>query len=377
VLRSAIYFFIHINNYFYAFYFGYNEMSNNTNCTLVFYFGVTILSLILLLVLAIAPQVQYNVFAQDEDEKEEEESEEEEQESNNEEEKEESEEEQQQQQEEDKTPVVEEEIVQPESNPTPMVLPEPILNFTQPVQNTAVETATPPIEEFNATCSCFTNNLSNPATPTPQPDAQTQIPISSANIVDSNSLGQVKDGNYTGYYTVSNLLDNKIDDTSFWSQAGNSGFTIQFDNTLNDYQVCSMELNNIHDPKGIPYFLDIGVSKNYTGVIDQVNEKIQFDKCVRDMNQIVLMFNKDNLESMDFISIGEIKLFGSKLGAVTPTTPPVLEPVQPTKPTTKQSTEYENATRINIQDSTAEIDIKNSTVTFKFDPMTATFVQQS
>ena len=351
-------------------------MSNNTNCTLVFYFGVTILSLILLL--AIAPQVQqYNVFAQDEDEKEEE-SEEEEQESSKDEEKEESEEEEQQQ-EEDQTPVEEEEIVQPESNPTPMVLPEPILNFTQPVQNTAVETATPPIEEFNATCSCFTNNLSTPPpTPTPQqPGAQSQIPISSANIIDSNSLGQVKDGNYTGYYTVTNLLDNKIDDTSFWSQAGNSGFTIQLDNTLNDYQVCSMELNNIHDPKNVPYFLDIGVSKNYTGVIDQVNEKIQFDKCVRDMNQIVMMFNKNNLESTDFISIGEIKLFGSKIGAEgTPTTiipPPVLEPVQPTT----KPTEYENATRINIQDSTAEIDIKNSTVTFKFDPMTATFVQPS
>ncbi len=359
-------------------------MSNNSNCTLVFYFGVTILSLILVLLIA-TPQIQYIALAQDEDEKEEEKEQEEEQEdSSKDEEKEEEQQEEggnsEEQQQEEQTPVEEVQPVE-EPIPTPMVLPEPILNFTQPpIQNTAVETetATSPIEEFNATCSCFTNNnLSNPPTPTPQPNTQSQIPINSNNIVDSNSLGQVKDGNYTGYYTVANLLDNKIDDTSFWSQAGNSGFTIQFDNTLNDYQVCSMELNNIHDPKGVPYFLDIGVSKNYTGVIDQVNEKIQFDKCVRDMNQIVMMFNKNNLESTDFISIGEIKLFGSKIGAVTPTIiPPVLEPT-PEKPIQSTTTAgYENATRINIEDSTAEIDIKNSTVTFKFDPMTATFVQQ-
>ena len=320
----------------------------------------------------------YKVFAQDEDEKEEEKEQEEEQEDSNKDE--EKEEEQQEEggnsEEEQGTPI--EEVQTPEpNNPTPMVLPEPILNFTQPpVQNTAVETATPPIEKFNATCSCFTTN-ENVSNPPPPPTSNQQIPITSANIIDSNSLGQVKDDNYTGYYTVTNLLDNKIDDTSFWSQAGNSGFTIQLDNTLNGYQVCSMELNNIHDPKNVPYFLDVGVSKNYTGIIDQVNEKIQFDKCVRDMNQIVMMFNKNNLESMDFISIGEIKLFGSKIGVEeTPTTiiPPVLEPVSEEKPTTIAG--YENATRINIQDSTAEIDIKNSTVTFKFDPMTATFVQQ-
>ena len=306
-------------------------MSNNPNCTLIFYFGVTILSLILLL--AIAPQVQYNVFAQDEDEKDEEEEEEQEESggddsssSKEEEEEEGSSEEEGKEQ----TPVEE---VQPVA---PTTTAEPIVNLTgdqilnlEPVQNTAVETetATPPIEEFNATCSCFTNNLSNPPPPPPlpqQPGVQSQIPVSSANIVDSNSLGQVQDVDYKGNYTVANLLDNKIDDTSFWSQAGNSGFTIQFDNTLNDYQVCSIELINIHDPKGVPYFLDIGVSKNYTGIIDQVNGKIQFDKCVRDMNQIVMMFNKDNPESVDFISIGEIKLFGSKIGTTpaetTPTT---------------------------------------------------------
>jgi hypothetical protein len=361
-------------------------MSNNSNCTLVFYFGVTILSLVLLL--AIAPiQQQFLVLAQDEDEKEEEEEEQEEQQEEQDSgsggddnsKDEEQEQEEEQPQEEQGTPI--EEVQTPEPQPLINFTNDHLLNTVEPVQNTAVETATPPIEEFNATCSCYTNNnnLSTPPpTPPQQPSAQSPIPITSTNIVDSNSLGQIKDGNYTGYYTVANLLDNKIDDTSFWSQAGNSGFTIQFDNVLDGYQVCSMELNNIHDPKGVPYFLDIGVSKNYTGVIDQVNEQIPFDKCVRDMNQIVMMFNKDNPQSVDFISIGEIKLFGSKIGAEeTPTTiiPPVLEPVQE-KPVTTTIPEYENATKINIQDSTAEINIKNSTVTFKFDPMTATFVQQ-
>ena len=287
---------------------------------------------------------------------------------------------------------------QNETVPTPTLLNftnDQLLNFSQPVASTAVETNTEqaqPVaqqEQFNATCSCFTDSLTGkPTTPplsnTPnQPQQQGQIPITIADIIDSESLGQELDPVYTDYYKVSNLFDNVINADSYWSQAGFSGFAIEFNGILDQYQVCSIELNNIYNPKNTPYVLDIGVSKNYTGVIDQVNEKIQLDKCVRDMNQMVMMFNKDNLQSKDFISIGEIKLFGSKLGTTVmpPTTspeqpiipPPLLE--QPEQPNT--IVPYENATKINIEDSTAEIDIKNSTVTFKFDPLTATFVGQS
>jgi hypothetical protein len=123
--------------------------------------------------------------------------------------------------------------------------------------------------------------------------------------------------------------------------------------------------------------LDIGVTKDYTGVIDQTTEKIQFDKCVKNMDEILMTFDNP---TNSFISIGEISLFGSKLDTTEAANPPtsniqpILNQQQQQPPRLEQQTE--NANKINIEDSKAEISIKNSTVTFKFDPMTATFVQQ-
>ena len=262
---------------------------------------------------------------------------------------------------------------------------------TQPVVNPPPEVSTPPSQpvvnegmQFDATCNCTTaaSSLPSPTKPTQpimQPTAQQQqtnvlqqIPISTANIVDSESQGKVVDPAYTGYYTVSNLFDNKLDDTSFWSQAGNSGFYIRLDSTLDDYQVCSMELSNIptNPTKNIPFVLDLFVLKNYTGVIDSANERIQFDKCIKNMDQILLIFNPENAASNDFISIGEIKLFGNKLGVggepIPTTHPPTVPP-----PSSQPPYNNKNATKINISNSDALIDIKNSTVTFKFDPQSA------
>jgi hypothetical protein len=266
------------------------------------------------------------------------------------------------------TTAVPEIIIPPTQEPIVNLTGDQILN-TIPVTETT--TIAEPIKEFNATCKCMTTSAATKPTTTSQQlgSNNNQIPVTSANIVDSKSLGQVIDANYTGFYTVSNLLDNKIDDISFWSQAGKSSFYIKLDNILDQYQVCSAELN-VHKPTNAPFLLDIGVTKDYTGVIDQTTEKIQFDKCVKNMDEILVSIENP---ANTYISIAELKLFGSKLGAATITTPqqttipqPTLEPQTPT----------ENANKINIQDSIAEIAIKNSTVTFKFDPMTATFVQQ-
>ena len=171
-----------------------------------------------------------------------------------------------------------------------------------------------------------------------------QIPLTAANIISQKSLGKVIDPIYTSYYTVANLFDSKTDDTSFWSQAGNSGFSIRLDGMLNDYRVCSIELNNIPNPKNVPFILDIGTSKNYTGILNQANQRIQFDSCVNNMNQIVMIFNKGNPQSEDFISIGEIKLFGSKLGAV-----PVAAAASPTSTTTIHHPNNSNPTRTQLK----------------------------
>jgi hypothetical protein len=385
---------IHINNYFYAFYFGYNEMSHSKSLFILI--GATILSLILIAGI-IDDSITTAALAQQEEkedeEKEEEDSKDEEEDSSKEEEeKEESEESSSNddsdssneetssdEQKEEETPTTETPI--PNTTAVPEIIPpthEPIVNLTGdqilnpiPVVDDAIETTTiaEPIikEEFNATCKCMTTSLGTKPTTPQQPS--NQIPVTSANIVDSKSLGQVLDANYTGFYTVSNLLDNKIDDVSFWSQAGKSSFYIKLDNILDQYQVCSAELS-VHKPTNAPFLLDIGVTKDYTGVIDQTSEKIQFDKCVKNMDEILMSIdNPDNT----YISIGELKLFGSKLGAATATQQPQQTTIPP-QPTLEPN--IEEANKINIQDSKAEISIKNSTVTFKFDPLTATFVGQ-
>lgn len=344
--------------------------------------------LCLILILAIAVTIIPTVYStivvyaaeEEEDEKEEEES------SSKDEDEEKEEEETEEKDEEEQSE--EEEEQSNDSNETIQTLTPPIVNATQIIQDqfndyltTTTTTEAEPIineekEEFNATCKCKTvgspPTVEKPTTTAVTTGQEEQIPVTSADIQESQSFGEVVDPAYTNYYVVPNLLDTIINDKSFWSQAGKSSFYIKLDNVLDSYQVCSMELN-VYDPsKNTPYLLDVGVSRNYTGILDQTNERIQFEKCVKNMDEILMIFDNP---SNSFVSIGEIKLFGSKLGTPEPQQQPAMQQPPLIPPTTSQEEETENATKINIQDSTAEIDIKNSTITFKFDPLTATFVQ--
>ncbi|HET6717117.1 MAG TPA: hypothetical protein VFG90_08290 [Nitrososphaeraceae archaeon] len=352
---------------------------SNINPLFILLVGATILSLVLV--------TEYSIFAQEEDEekddkdekdKEDEEKDKEESKDKDEDEKdkeEESKDEDAENNNDTATQIIQDQLTPPINNDTTDTIVNTTTTFQEPesIAMTPTPTPTPAEEEgeFNATCQCKTTSSKKPKPPSNDPitSEQTIIPITSANIKDSKSFGQVTDPAYTSFYTVPNLLDTIIDDISFWSQAGQSSFYIHLDDTLDNYQVCSAELN-VHNPKSTPYLLDVGVSKNYTGVIDQTKEKIQFEKCVKNMDEIYMTF--DNVAG-NYISISEIKLFGSKLtGAATQTTtiPPTLQP--PLIPNEEEETE--NATKINIENSTAEVDIKNSTITFKFDPLTATFV---
>jgi len=376
-------------------------MSNNhhNSCKSIFIFGATILGLIFILATTAFPTSPFLystaavvVFAAEDEEEEVEESKdgdkEEGEESSS------SKDEEEEEEEEDKSSSNKDEEEEKEEPEAAAPSTEPIENLTgdQQVLNptttaqslvTDIEPAQPVInnnnKEFNATCKCMTSTPSEeeeaPTTATTQPEQQQQqpIPVTSADIQDSKSFGEVTDPKYTNYYTVSNLLDTIINDKSFWSQAGKSSFYIKLDGTLDQYQVCSMELD-VYQPKSTPFLLDIGVSQNYSGVLDQPNKRIVFDKCVKNMDEILMVFDAP---SNSFISLSEIKLFGSKLGteSITTTGPPILQqqpPLSLLPPSTTTTTE--NATKINIKDSIAEIDIQDSTITFKFDPLTASFV---
>jgi chemotaxis protein histidine kinase CheA len=420
---------------------------------ILFYFGATILSLILIMTSATptyyhdkiqnatlpyyhldipTTTIFTNVFAQEDEEedkeeeekedskdkdKEEKDNEEQQEEEEKEDSKDKEEEEEKEEEQNETTTTTESQITQTElneliANNIQQQLDQPILNLTNDhiLNYTAAATTTTVQEEeqqpqlveevesnivlqepptiptigkpFNATCNCFATNVPPTPTPTPpppQPEPQIElIPVTSANIDNAQSNGQITDPAYTGFYTVSNLLDNKIDEYSFWSQAGQSSFYIELDNILDNYQVCSAELT-VNKPKNIPYLLDIGVSKNYTGVIDQTTEKIPFDKCVKNMDEILMIFDSPQ---GSYISIGEMKLFGKKIvveggggGGGSDSSPQPQQPQQP-DPTIPQPQpapyhQNNNATKINIENSTAEVDIKNSTITFKFDPQSA------
>lgn len=249
---------------------------------------------------------------------------------------------------------------------------EPVTIPTTTIPTTTVEEE-PKKENMQLSCNCTTNDIKTfkPTTTTTaaptieQQQEEQQIQITPQDIISSKSTGEVIDEAYTGFYTVSNLFDNLINDYSFWSQAGKSSFTIQLDNILDNYQVCSAELS-VHDPKNTPYSIDIGLGKTYTGIIDQMTETIQFDKCVKNIDEITMTFDPPN---GDFISIGELKMFGKKL--VTGGDDDGQQQPQPLPKPPQPAPYKNNATKINIKDSTAEIDITNSTVTFKFDPQSA------
>lgn len=245
--------------------------------------------------------------------------------------------------------------------------PEPILNLTGdhilnpiPVVVSAEEQ-----ESLNLNCNCTTNNtetLKRTQTPPPslqppllsqsQPPTQVveeQIIIPTDSLKSMKATGEITDQAYTDFYHVRNVLDNTINEFSYWSQYGvNAGFNIHLAKPIKDYEVCSVKINSAN-PKNIPFTLNIGSSgKNYTGIIDETVEKITLDKCVKNVNKISMSF--DAIEK--YISIAELELFGIK----TPSPLPELEPA-----------EDKDQQVINITDSTATINIRNSTVTFSLD----------
>lgn len=200
----------------------------------------------------------------------------------------------------------------------------------------------PPIEPPN-------QNVMPPNTTAP-PTGLQQIIINPASIKNIESWGTIKDHAYTNFYNVKNTIDNKVDEYSFWSQYDKSGFNIELHpQALKDFEVCSAEIV-VHNPKSVQSTLTIDGLYNYTGILDNTTEKVDFDSCHKNVKQLTMSFDGADKK---YTSIAELKLFGKLLNP--PTIPPIVDPQNP-----KQ--------KIEIKNSNAEISIINSTVTFKFDP---------
>lgn len=196
-----------------------------------------------------------------------------------------------------------------------------------------------------------------PPTVSPPPQGLQQIIINPGSVKSLDSWGEIKDPRYTGFYTVKNTIDNKVDENSFWSQYGKSGFNIElYPEALQNYEVCHAEVV-VHNPKGAQSTLTINSNQNYTGILDNTTEKVDFNTCMKNVDEIGMSFDAPK----KYTSIGELKLFGKLVNQP----PPVPQPQQPVPGTEG------NTTKIEIKNSNAIIDIINSTVTFKFDPHSA------
>jgi hypothetical protein len=196
-------------------------------------------------------------------------------------------------------------------------------------------------------------NTTEPTTPPPPPSGEIQqITIPDNKIKDFVSTGEIVNQDYTTFYNATNVIDNNK--LTFWSQYGKqTGFVINLvADTLKKYEVCNVEIF-VHNPKQQPYVLTIG-PKSVNGILDSAVEKFNFsDNCVKNVNKIAMSFNSPDR----YTSLSEIELFGKDLTYVPPPPPTDKPPV---------IIDGENATKIEINNSNVDVQIKNSTVGFKF-----------
>src|SRR5215218_6412651 len=265
----------------------------------------------------ITPSLNLNyVFAQDEEEEEEKEEDKDEEKEEEEEEEEEEEAEEEPQSESQSNEELTETVSALQENmsqlfidpyaQTPSVVAEPEPTQQPIINNQTIDpmivnnTSSIPAPSAAATTTINCNCTSPPPTiPTPQPSQPQEqqqpnlehIVIDPNNIADTKSTGEITDLAYTGEYVVKNVVDNVIDETSFWSQEGdNSGFSISLVNPLYEYEVCSVEIDS-KDPENVPFTLDLGIdNKVYTGVLDSETKKVELDKCVKNVNIISMTF---------------------------------------------------------------------------------------
>jgi hypothetical protein len=254
--------------------------------------------------------------------------------------------------------------VQEQQQQTPEEIQQPIPESAI----TTIETPPPPPPSPPQTeedpCNC--TNITSPTSfiPTIQPMELEQIVLKD-NIEKYEANGGITDPKYTGFYNVPKAFDNTINNYSYWSQESDSSFTVDLKRPLENYDVCSVEVDTFK-PENVPFEItlghDISDMKTFNGTLDREAKQIVLDSCIQNIDQISMIFDSNE----KFTSIAELKLFGKKLYD--------LEPPQQ-EPTTDQS-QQGNITRIDIVNSKAEINIKDSTIDFKFDPNTSKFVNQ-
>lgn len=191
----------------------------------------------------------------------------------------------------------------------------------------------------------------------------TQIIIGNTGMIDKfKSVGDYEGENYTKIYTPVNVVDNLINDYSFWGQFGKSSFTIELKEKLEN-PVCSVEINT-YNPKNTPFELQFN-DKIFQGVLDKQVIPMTFENCVEGVDSMSMRFDADGKWTV----LSEVKLFSNEEVDIPPVecdkgyhmengvcVPDVIDPPPTPEPVDS------NATNINIIDSNATLNIINSTI---------------
>ena len=173
----------------------------------------------------------------------------------------------------------------------------------------------------------------------------------------TSSFGEMGQEWYTSKYNASNLFDNKINNRSYFSDIGRSGFDATFEPLKEP--VCFAQIH-VYNQQGSNYNLKISNGDKFIFYESKLNlpvETIESQDCIEGANQITgNFFAADDI----YTTISEIKLFSNST-VVNPCTPG-----SHIDPETGECVPNGNGD-INIINSTATINSNNSDIVLNLD----------
>lgn len=174
------------------------------------------------------------------------------------------------------------------------------------------------------TSTAIFNNIGNA-----QQEEKKQVYISSDNIKKVDSIGDYKGEKHVKFYTPNKLVDNLTNSISFWSQNGDSSFSIELKKAIPD-PICSLEIGVKEPQLKTPFTIKLSNSSGYkqaAGVLDQANKKATIEKCLNNVDKIGMSFKPTSQVIEDrWTILSEIKLFTDTNIDVPPVEPPICKP---------------------------------------------------
>ena len=195
-----------------------------------------------------------------------------------------------------------------------------------------------------------------------------QVFISNDNIKKVDSIGDYKGEKHTSFFTPNKLVDNLTNTYSFWSQNGDSSFSIELKEAIPS-PICALDIGVKEPELNTPFTIKLSNSsafKQASGILDQANKKATIDKCLNNVNKIEMSFKPTSLNVEDrWTILSEIKLFTDTSIVVPPVDPPICKPDEHIEGDKCVPNPVDPPTNVNgsISNSNITLMVSNSTVT--------------